>query len=155
MLLTPARDGSDLARENVDRAVRDLEDRTLAHFPTVISRVVYLSATRNYNTGEYNHEGLSQRFGQSASQAALAHCHEAAFRALLHCSLEALAVQLAAYMESTGSDKARVLQSWRDLEAYRMLIPGNCDPLSADFLITNIRIALEVLKLDMQPGRTS
>jgi hypothetical protein len=155
MPIAPAGNNSDLARESVERAIRDLEDRTLAHFPNVISKVVYLSATRDYNTGEYNHEGLSQRFGQSASQAALARCHETAFQVLLGCGLETLVEELATYMEAAGAQKERVLQSWRQLEVYRMLIPGNCDPLSADFFITNIRIALEVLKLDMQPGRTN
>jgi hypothetical protein len=153
MVFVPTVNGSVTARDTVDRAIRDLEERTLAHLPTDMSRVVYLSATRDYNTGEYHHEGLSQRFGHSASEAALAHCHEAAFRVLLHCGLETLVDQITAYMESTGAEKERVLDSWRQLEAYRMLIPGNCDPLAADYFIANVRIALEVLKLDMQPGR--
>ncbi|HEY7387994.1 MAG TPA: hypothetical protein VH640_05765 [Bryobacteraceae bacterium] len=153
MPFAPSANGSGIARDNVDRAIRDLEDRTLAHLPTDMSRVVYLSATRDYNTGEYHHEGLSQRFGESASQAALARSHESAFRALLHCDLETLVEQITAYMESTGAEKQRVLENWRQLEAYRMLIPGNCDPLTADYFIANIRIALEVLKLDVQPAR--
>jgi hypothetical protein len=153
MPFVPTANGSDIAHDNLDRAIRDLEDRTLAHLPTDMSRVVYLSATRDYNTGEYHHEGLSQSFGHSASQAALARCHESAFRVLLHCGLETLVEQITAYMESTGAEKERVLHSWRQLEAYRMLIPGNCDPLAADYFIANVRIALEVLKLDMQPGR--
>jgi hypothetical protein len=153
MPFVPSVNGSNIVRDDVDRAIRDLEDRTLAHLPTDMSKVVYLSATRDYNTGEYHHEGLSRRFGQSASQAALARCHESAFRALLHCALETLVEQITAYMESTGAEKERVLHSWRQLEAYRMLIPGNCDSLTADYFIANIRIALEVLKLDMQPGQ--
>jgi hypothetical protein len=153
MPIAPTENQSDVARELVDRAMRDLEDRTLAHLPTDMSKVVYLSATRDYNTGEYHHEGLSQRFGRAASQAALARCHEAAFGALLRGSLEALVEQLTAYMESTGAEKERVLHSWRQLEAYRMLIPGNYDPLSADFFITNVKIALEALELDMQLGQ--
>jgi hypothetical protein len=125
----------------------------LVHFATDLGKLVYLSATRDYNTGEYHHDGLSQRFGLHASQAALARCHETAFRALLRCSLETVVEQLTAYIESTGAERERVLHSWRQLEAYRTLIPGNCDSLSGDFFITNLRIALEVLKLDVQPAR--
>ena len=132
-------------------AIRDLEDRTLAHLEGDLSKLVYLSATRDYNTGEYRHEGLAQRFGEGAARAALAHCHEAAFRNLLDCGLASLAGQLTVYFESTGAGKRRVLESWRQLEAYRVLVPGGCDALSADFFVSNIRIALETLKLDLEP----
>lgn len=133
------------AETTVAAAVRDLENRTLAHLQGQLTRLVYLSSTRDYNTGEYQHEGLAQRYGVQASQRALAHCHEAAFQDLLDISLSDLVGQLAAYIDSTGADKDRVLNSWRNLQAYRVLIPGSCDALKADFFITNVKIALEVL----------
>jgi hypothetical protein len=142
--------------ERLDNAaVRDLEGRTLAHLAGDLSKVVYLSATRDYNTGEYQHEGLAQRYGAGAAQHALARCHEAAFQDLLNCSLPSLTGQLEAYIESTGADRAKVLDSWRRLEAYRVLIPATCDPLTADYFITNVRIALEVLKQEPEPDRES
>jgi hypothetical protein len=145
---------SEAAERAAENAVRDLENRTLANLHGDLSRVVYLSATRDYNTGEYRHEGLALRFGDAAAQQALARCHEAAFRNLLDSPLSVLTAQLAAYIESTGADEKRVLESWRQLEAYRVLIPGSCDPLSGDFFISNIRIALEILRVDMKsdPG---
>jgi hypothetical protein len=129
----------------VEAAVRDLEDRTLVHLQGRLTRLVYLSSTRDYNTGEYQHEGLAQRFGVQAAQQALAHCHEAAFQDLLDTSLSDLVAQLTDYIESTGAEREKVLKSWRDLQAYRVLIPSSCDPLKADFFVTNIKIALEVL----------
>ena len=129
----------------VEAAVHDLENRTLAHLRGRLTKLVYLSSTRDYNTGEYQHEGLVQRFGKQAAQQALAHCHEAAFQELLDASLADLAAQLAMYIDSTGAEREKVLASWRNLQAYRVLIPGNCDPLKADFFVTNIKIALEVL----------
>ena len=136
-----------------ESAIRDLEARTLAGLHGGISKVVYLSGTRDYNTGQYQHDGLALRFGESAAQTALARCHEAVFRDLLHCDMEALVAQLAVYIESTGTDRERVLDSWRRLEAYRVLIPGNCDPFTADCFITNIKIALEVLRLGAPAAR--
>ena len=130
-----------------ESAIRDLETRTLAGLHSDLSRVVYLSGTRNYNTGQYQHYGLALRFGELAAQTALARCHEIVFQDLLHCELEALVTQLAAYIESTGAERDKVLDSWQRLEAYRVLIPANCDPFSADYFITNIKIALEVLRL--------
>jgi hypothetical protein len=137
---------------SAERAMRDLENRTLAHLNGDLSKVVYLSATRDYNTGEYRHQGLEQRFGSAAAQFALARCHQAAFQNLLECGLGSLVGQLADYIDSTGAGKEQVLESWRQLEAYRVLIPGTCDSLSGDFFISNIKIALEILRADMTAG---
>jgi hypothetical protein len=130
----------------LEAAVRDLELRTLASLRGGLTRLVYLSSTRDYNTGEYQHDGLADQFGAQAAQHALAQCHEAAFQELLYSSLPALVAQLATYIDSTGAEKEKVLHSWRQLQAFRVLIPGTCDELSADFFVSNIRIALEVLK---------
>jgi hypothetical protein len=136
----------------VEGAVRDLESRTLAYLSGDLTKLVYLSSTRDYNTGEYQHAGLAQRFGAQAARQALAHCHEAVFQELLYSNLPSLVSQLATYIESTGADRENVLHSWRQLQAYRVLIPGTCDPLSADFFITNIKIALEALGVSAAPA---
>jgi len=142
-----------VAETAVEAAVRDLEGRTLAHLQGELTRLVYLSSTRDYNTGEYQHEGLAQRFGEQAAQLALAQCHEAAFQDLLNSSLSSLVAHLATYIDSTGADREKVLNSWRQLQAYRVLIPGTCDDLSADLFITNIKIALEALGSGAAPHR--
>lgn len=134
-----------LVESAVEAAVRDLENRTLANLRGELTKLVYLSSTRDYNTGEYQHEGLAQRFGAEVARRALAQCHEAAFHELLYASLADLVAQLAAYIDSIGAQREKVLRSWRQLQAYRVLIPSSCDPLSADFFVTNVKIALEVL----------
>src|ERR1700686_940156 len=142
-----------VAESAVEAAVRDLEGRTLAHLQGELTKLVYLSSTRDYNTGEYQHEGLAQRFGAQAAQLALAQCHETAFQDLLYTSLSNLVAQLATYIDSTGADREKVLNSWRQLQAYRVLIPGTCDDLNADLFITNIKIALEALVSGRAPHR--
>jgi hypothetical protein len=142
-----------VAESAVEAAVRDLESRTLAHLQGDLTRLVYLSSTRDYNTAEYQHEGLTQRFGAQAAQLALAQCHETAFQDLLNSNLSSLVAQLATYIDSTGADREKVLNSWRQLQAYRVLIPGTCDDLSADLFITNIKIALEALVSGAAPHR--
>jgi len=71
----------------VEVAVRDLETRTLANLRGGLTRLVYLSSTRDYNTGEYQHDGLTHQFGAQVAQLALAQCHQAAFQDLLYSSL--------------------------------------------------------------------
>ncbi len=144
---------SRITRESeLEAAVRDLELRTLANLRGGLTKLVYLSSTRDYNTGEYQHDGLADRFGAQAAQSALAQCHQAAFQELVSSSLSALVAQLKTYIESTGAEREKVLQSWRQLQAFRVLIPGTCDELSADFFVSNVRIALEILRLPAPSG---
>ena len=136
-----------------EAAVRDLETRTLANLRGGLTRLVYLSSTRDYNTGEYQHDGLAHKFGAQAAQGALAKCHQAAFQDVLYSSLPTLVAQLATYIESTGAERDKVLHSWRHLQAFRVLVPETCDDLNADFFVSNIKIALEVLGSPAaQPG---
>src|SRR5579862_6776604 len=100
-----------VAESTAEAAARDLEDRTLVHLHGQLNKLVYLSSTRDYNTGEYQHEGLAQRFGVQAAQQALASCHETAFQELLDASLSDLVAQLTDYIESTGAEKEKVLNS--------------------------------------------
>lgn len=136
--------GNSVAR--LDAAVQDLYDRTLGALNGDLSRLVYLSSTRDYNTGEYQHAGLADRFGTETARYALARCHETAFRDLLELNLANFVGQVAAYIESTGADRDRVLDAWRRLQAYRVLVPETCDELTADFFASNVRIALEALR---------
>lgn len=136
--------GNSVAKLNA--AVQDLQDRTLADLNGDLTRLVYLSSTRDYNTGEYQHAGLADRYGSDTAQHALALCHETTFRDLLDLNLANFVGQVAAYIESTGADRDRVLNAWRQLQAYRVLVPGTCDELSADFFASNVRLALEALR---------
>lgn len=134
------------SRAKLEAAMQDLEDRTLAELRGGLTRLVYLSSTRDYNTGEYQHAGLADRFGSEVAQRALARSHETAFQDLVEASLAELAGQLATYIESTGAERDRVLDAWRRLQAYRVLIPESCDDFGAEFFASNIKVALEVLR---------
>ena len=130
----------------LDAAVQDLEERTLAGLHGDLTQLVYLSSTRDYNTGEYLHAGLADRFGSDVARSALARCHTRTFERLLESSLAHWVGQLAAYIDSTGAERERVLDTWRRLQAYRVLVPETCDEFSAEFFASNIRIALEALR---------
>lgn len=132
----------------MEAAIQDLHDRTLANLPEVLTRLIYLSSTRDYNTGEYQHAGLADRYGPDTAQKALAGCHQAAFENLLYTDLADLVRQLAAYVESIGAERDQVLDTWRGLQAYRVLIPNACDDLSAELFTSNIKIALEALRAE-------
>ena len=129
----------------VQKAVRDLESRTLAKIPGDIAKMVYLCSTRDYNTGRYHHDGLSMVFGPEVANAALAQCHENTFQVLLYKSLSQIVDSLRRYFEATGQPPDKILQVWQKLQAYHVLIPAGCDSLSAEFFLSNIKIALAML----------
>ncbi len=132
--------------EQIEKAVRDLENRTLARINGDFARLVYLCSTRDYNTGRYHHAGLSVRFGETAADTALAHCHAEIFRRLLYAGMRELVDALQAYIQSSGVERERVLKVWQRLQAYHVLVPSACDPLSVDLFLSNVKLALAVLE---------
>ena len=135
-----------LKQMDVHRAVQDLQNRTLASFPRALDRLIYLASLRDYNTGVYYHDGLAARFTEDVACLALADCHRAVFRELASCSLKDLVSQVEAYQKSTHTDLAEFIAAWRKLEPYRIAIPVESDPLSAELLFSNLKIALAILE---------
>ena len=129
-----------------EAAVRDLEERTLPALRGELTRLVYLASTRDYNTGRYQHDGLAHRFTPDAAQTALRRCHEATFRTLVFSSLRDVVRELDVYAQAAPEGPDQVLDAWRRLEAYRVLIPAGCDSLAGQLFVSNVKIALEILR---------
>jgi len=150
-----AGDSVSVPDQQIRAAIRDLENRTLARVPGDVAKLVYLCSTRDYNSGRYHHDGLSMRFGSDAANTALARCHEDVFRLLLYCSLRELVESLQLYIQASGVPRDRILRVWQNLQAYHVLIPAGCDPLSADLFLSNIKLALALLEHRDQARRTA
>jgi hypothetical protein len=131
---------------DVVAASDDLRRRTLSQVPRPLDRLIYLASMRDYNTGLYHHDGLAARFSEEVACEALSGCHREAFRELLSAPLEDLVAQLEAYLKSTHTYPADFINAWKGLEPYRVTVPVDADPLAADFLFSNLRIALAILE---------
>jgi hypothetical protein len=130
-------------------ALRDFEERTLAAIDGAISRLVYVASTRDYNTGRYEHQGLASAFGSGSAQWALRTCHKNLFQSLACAGLTELVSELETYAAQSG-EPAQVVEAWRRLQAYRVLVPAEADPLSEELFISNIKIALEIVRRELQ-----
>jgi len=135
---------------DVQRASDDLRRRTLASMESPLDRLIYLASTRDYNSGVYYHDGLAAQFTEEVACEALADCHRQAFHELLAAPLRDLVNQFEKYMESTPAQPKDFIAMWKRIEPYRVAIPVNTDPLSADFLFSNFKIALAVLESRLQ-----
>ena len=142
-----------LKRSDVVAAADDLRRRTLTQMPLALERMIYLASTRDYNNGLYYHQGLAARYSEVAACEGLADCHRESFQELLAASLEELVRQLQAYAESTGTIASTFVTAWKDLEPYRVAVPVGTDTLAADFVLSNLKIALTIFEARLAPRR--
>jgi hypothetical protein len=133
-------------RIDVAQAASDLRSRTLAEIPRSLDRLIYLASMRDYNTGLYYHDGLASRFTQEVACEALADCHHEAFSQLVGCSLRELVSQMEAYIDSTHTSPRDFVAAWKKLEPYRVAVPVETDPLTAQLLFSSFKIALAILE---------
>jgi hypothetical protein len=146
---------TEIKRMDVEAACEDIRSRSLAGIRGELARLIYLASMRDYNTGQYYHEGLALSFTETVAGMALAACHREIFRHLAFSPLEDLVQELDAYLRSTHAQARSVLDAWRKLEPYRVTIPSDCDALSAEFFFSNLRIALAILEARQPAGWSS
>ena len=126
-------------------AVDDLKRHSLASLHGDIAQLVWVAGTRDYNTGQYYHDGLAACFTQEIASRALAQCHEECFRRLVRSPIKELVKLLEEYVTDHFPPEEFVL-TWLKLEPYRVLIPVACDPVSAKLFHSNLKIALSILE---------
>lgn len=133
-------------QREIERLVRDFEDRTLAALGTQFSRLVYIASLRDYNTGRYHHYGLEARYAPAAVDEGLHQCHIRIFEELVALPLKEQTEDLLDFFESLKEDKARLVEVWRRLKSYQVLPPENCNSLARELFDKNIEIMLRILR---------
>jgi hypothetical protein len=130
----------------VQEAYDDLLNRTLSRISCDLGRLIYLASTRDYNTGNYYHEGLASRFSPEVARRALEMAHRQAFYKVSGFSLEDLTSDLEAYLRSTRENPREFLRTWQKLEPYRIAIPTEVHLTVARLFTSNLRFALAILR---------
>jgi hypothetical protein len=134
-----------LNRDVVEKARRDLHDRTLAKLDGDLARLVYLASTRDYNTGCYMHDGLVFHFTESVATWVLAAAHREVFISLALSPMKVLVGQLKQYIRSGCARPEDLVATWGQSEAYRILAPARVDALMVKLFNSNVRVALAIV----------
>jgi hypothetical protein len=135
----------------VQDAYDDILQRTLARISCDLARLVYLASTRDYNTGNYHHDGLAARFSADVARKALEIAHLQVFYRVSAYSLEELSEQVETYLKSSRESPLEVLRAWQNLEPYRIAVPMEVNPTVARLFLSNIRLALAIFRHRLQP----
>jgi len=130
----------------VERAYDDLLRRSLSSISGDLAKLIYLASTRDYNTGKYHHDGLAARFKMDLAGQALELAHRQIFYRIASRSLEELVGELDLYVHSSRQNRDEVIQVWQKLEPYRVALPVNVDAVVAQLFVSNVRLALVILR---------
>jgi hypothetical protein len=127
------------------RVIQDFTTTTLAMIPSPFARLAYMASLRDLSSGRYEHAGLTAVYPREAVQQALEQCHEEIFERILESTLQEQERDLRAYLETVESGLGVAVAHWRELEAYRTLLPFEAPDYLKELFCSNIRVLLEML----------
>ena len=136
----------------MNSAYDDLLRRTLSSIQGDLARLIYLASTRDYNSGMYHHEGLSARYSPEQARDALQAAHRDIFFRLIGFSLKELVTDLESYVRMSHEAPTGFVHAWQELEPYRVAVPMEVDATMVQLFLSNIRVALEVLRFRQEQG---
>lgn len=135
----------------VEEAYDDLSRRTLSRISGDLARLIYLASTRDYNTGEYRHDGLASRYPAEIASQALELAHRQIFHRIAGYPLDQLVREVELYVSSSPQSREEILRVWQKLEPYRVALPVNVNVALAQLLVSNIKLALAILRRGQKP----
>ena len=142
--------GNEVKTVPVQKAYDDLLGRTLSQIPCDLSRLIYLASTRDYNTGDYHHAGLSTLFSLDGGKQALESAHRQIFSNLCVTPLKELVEELEIYLRFSHANADDVLRAWQELEPYRIAVPMHADPTATNLFLSNVRFAVAIVRRRMK-----
>ena len=127
-------------------AAPDLWRHTLSQIPSVFGRLVYLCSLRDANTGNYEHYGLAQVFGEGEADRVLGESHRQTFSAWLCLTLEQQKADLDLYLSGLTGDRRTILDTWIRLQPYRNLVPSATRDVERELYMADLEAILGLLK---------
>jgi hypothetical protein len=135
--------------------VRDFASTTLASIPNMYGRLVYIASLRDLSSGSYEHAGLAALYSPRAVQEALESCHYELFQKILETPLSIQAQDLSECLQGMAGSYDSALSHWREMEACRVLLPGNIPDYLKELFFSNLRALIEILQAENSTARSN
>lgn len=126
--------------------IHDFAVNSLASIQNDFGRLTYITSLRDLSTGRYEHEGLSALYPAVAIQQALRQCHEEIFARILETPLALQEADLRSFLEGMDGSLRSTVLHWRQMEAYRVLMPEDSPDYLKELFCSNLRALLEILQ---------
>jgi hypothetical protein len=130
----------------ITEPARYAREQLLAPLPNDLTRLIYLTSIRDYNSGAYLHHVLSRRYGLEIVDKAFHMCHEEVFVRLLAASVEDYVRQIVGYIRFARADQNQFIGIWKVLQAYRAAIPYPTSTSLSEVFFLNVTMALSILE---------
>ncbi len=125
--------------------LQDFTATSLAAIPNLFGRLTYIASLRDLSSGKYEHAGLTAVYSPESVQEALECCHYEIFQRILETPLAVQAEDLRECLEGMAGPFAATVSHWRQIESYRILLPGNTPDYLRELFFSNLRALLEIL----------
>ncbi len=126
--------------------IHDFAVNTLAVIPNDFGRLTYITSLRDLSTGRYEHAGLAALYPAEAIQQALKQCHEEVFQRILETPLSLQEGDLQSCLQGMEGPLSDTVSHWRQMEAYRVLMPEDSPDYLKELFCSNLRALLEILQ---------
>jgi hypothetical protein len=126
--------------------IHDFAMTTLSAIPNEYGRLTYIASLRDLSTGRYEHAGLAALYPGEAMQEAVKQCHEEVFRRILETPLSLQENDLRACLAGMEGTLGATVSHWRQMEAYRVLMPEESPDYLKELFCSNLRALLEILQ---------
>ena len=126
--------------------IHDFAVTTLSAIPNDFGRLTYIASLRDLSTGRYEHAGLAALYPEEAIQQALKQCHEEIFQRILETPLALQEGDLKNCLAGMEGTLPATVSHWRQMEAYRILMPEDSPDYLKELFCSNLRALLAILQ---------
>lgn len=121
-------------------------EEILSALPNDLSRLIYLTSIRDYNSGTYRHQPLSQQYGAADVHCLFEAWHQRLFARLLTRPIERYVEEIQEYIRYSRAERGTFIDTWNSLQAYRAAVPLKAPRRACETFFLNVRTALMILE---------
>lgn len=126
-------------------SIANLLNKSLSALPNSVAQLIFLSSLFDSYTGRYLHEGWVSLDDSEQIHRVIQQRHHAVLAEVMELSVPDLADRIQEHLKENGSEPG-IARMWLETEPFREMIPAGCSTLEREFFVSQVRIALELLR---------